>query len=135
MAMTKKEIAAVDAIKRELAEERAFGWPREAEPQQVDIAAFKEANPGVLFQGYTFNTYRIFNRHGGDPVMHGCANTGHAITELYNPMPTKTTSQGVGGPWYRTEREARLAARWKACRQMAEMLADLDEKLNADAGY
>lgn len=130
MAMTKKEQEAFRALTQELLEERAFGWPREAEPKPVDIQAFHEANPGVLFQGYTFNIYAVFGGSIRDAVLHGgCSSTGHAKTQLYYPMPTKTTSQGEGGPWYRTEREAWLACRWAVCRKMASLLADLDERI------
>lgn len=131
MAMTKKEQEAFRALTQELLEERAFGWPREAEPKAVNLTVFQDENPGVLFQGYTFNTHRALTGYGNvrDAVMKGCSKGGHAVTELYNEMPTKTTTQGPGGPWYRTEREAWLACRWELCRKVAAMLANIDERI------
>jgi hypothetical protein len=135
MAMTKAEKAALEAAQRGERVAYAFGWPKEAEPKQVSIKEFCEANPGMLFQGYTFNTYMVLGGSMSDvrhAVRHGCASTGgHACTELYNPMPTRTSTQGAGGPWYRTEREAWIACRWAVCRKMANLLADLDEKIYA----
>ena len=81
------------------------------------------------------DTYSVVGGSLGDvrhAVRHGCAGMhGNATAQLYDPMPTKTTTQGCGGPWYRTEREAWIACRWAVCRKMANLLADLDELIDA----
>ena len=44
---------------------------------------------------------------------------------------SKFTSTPVNGPWFNTEREAKLYLLWKRCEEMAKELYDLTEKVRS----
>lgn len=116
MAMNKKEQEAMVSLRTEL----ALAWPREKEPARINMSHLTSS---TLMTAWTFSSYsRVATR--------GCTNGVH-----HNRDGTdKTKSQGAGGPWYNTERDALLAIRWQVCRDFAKALREIDRAIEQQQG-
>lgn len=90
-------------------------------PPKIDVlAASKNINFGEVYPAWTFNAY-------SSSVHHGCFSRVYHSTHSHE----KTNSQGLGGPWYETEREALIALRIAKETEFTAALAKLDEKIAA----
>lgn len=121
MAMTKKERAEVDDLRRELALHKALGWPQYPEPVPIDAEeATKNLGWGKLIVAWWFNSY-------SHTVGQGCFDRiGHS-----KHSTDKTNSRDTGGPWYTSKRDALAALRWAATREAAKELARVDALVEA----
>jgi hypothetical protein len=122
MAMTKSERAEMERLRNDLALARALRWP-DYKPEHIDPA---EARRGIGFSdivpAWSFNAYSL-------RVEHGC------FSSLYHSTydPTKTTTQGQGGPWFPTMRDALMALRVAKTIEFAKTLAQLDRQIEGAA--
>ena len=113
--MNKTEERAFAELRHELAMSKALRWP-DYQPRQLDVSS--EANALV-----TANVVQAFwfNAHTGK-VGRGCFNSVNHSTW----SETKTTTQGAGGPWFSTNRDALMALRIEMTRDFADQLAKID---------
>ena len=123
MAMNKAEKARLDMLEQKLFEAKALRFP-DYEPAKINVA---EATTGrdwdAVNRGWTFN---IHSRN----VWQGWFRaTSHGTW----PRDARYAcgSQGCGGPWYVTKRDAMMALRIALTGQYAKSLADLDRKIEA----
>jgi hypothetical protein len=118
MAMNKSEKARMDTLEHELRKAKALRFPN-YEPVKIDIV---EATTGMdwdtVNRGWTFNVHSLYVWEGWfRKTFHG--------TWPRDPRYS-TGSQGCGGPWYVTKRDATMALRIALTDQYAENLANID---------
>lgn len=121
MALTKKEAAEMDALREQLAQERAMRWPEYGEPAPVQLAGIAG---DALTVGWFVHTWATEYS-----VSQGCSNG-------YNHSDRDTTraiTQGAGC-FYDTRREALQQARIELTRRFAKALAGLDAEIAAEQG-
>lgn len=121
MAMNKSEKAEMDRLRSDLAKAKALRWPDYA-PERIDPKeALREAQRQNLVQAWCFNAWREGN------VSFGCFNSiNHSVNRS-----DRTTTQGQGGPWFPTRRDALMALRLAKTEEFASALARLDEEIRA----
>lgn len=88
-------------------------------PEKINTAEkSKGFKFGEVYPAWTFNAYQ-------STVQHGC------FSGLYHSVwnHTQTNSQGVGGPWYETERDAYIALRHQKEKDYAKALSEIDKKI------
>lgn len=120
MAMTKKESAHVDALIKALAEARALRFPDYAEPSRLEAKPDQRPAEGWILNAYTgrvskgwFTSYS----HGDGPAR--------------SDGSYRSGSQGMGGPWYATKRDALQALRLAKTNEFARLLAAIDMQIDA----
>jgi hypothetical protein len=119
--MNKKEQAALAQLEKELGIAKAFQFKEYVlTPINVETASKRLGNcDGVVVAWYA-NTYN-------GSVSEGCFNRVNHCSSRSD----KTTTQGQGGPWYETKREALMAVRLVKQRAYAEDLARIDREIAA----
>lgn len=121
MSMTKKEQAEMAALRQALAEARALRFPDYPVPPRLDPP---EGSSGDVRRGWTFNAY-------SGSVSKGWFGSG-SHGEGDGERRLHLGSQGVGGPWYATKREALQALRIVKTHDYAKALAALDQRIAAE---
>ncbi|QWY83682.1 hypothetical protein [Rhizobium phage RHph_X2_26] len=121
MAMNKAERAEMDALKTELALERALRWPCYHKPvalSAMEIDAWRERHGVEVMPGWFFNSY-------ARRVTHGC--TGRHGSDTQNPEGKYMSRER--SPMYRTKVEALMALRHALTLEHARGLAILDAEI------
>lgn len=120
--MNKKEQAAFDALKTELAIAKAFCF-KEYAPVKIDTeAAIQGLECTDVVVAWCANHYQ-------GSVSQGCFSYVYHSTH----STTKTSTQTRGGPWYETKREALMAVRLVKQQEYAKSLALLDMQIESEA--
>ena len=91
------------------------------EPEKIDVKKkSRELKYGEVYPAWTFNAYT-------STVQHGCFSVIYHSTHSHE----KTSSQGLGGPWYETERDAWVALRIAKEKEFDKKLAEIDKRIAA----
>lgn len=115
MAMNKAERQAHEKAIGDLAAAKALSWPSYAYPERMTPTEDSWAAPMV---GWWLNLYSA--RVGQGCFSRGAHSTGST---------TKTNTQGTGGPWFASEREALMALRIAKTEEFARRLAVIDKAI------
>jgi hypothetical protein len=121
MAMTKAERVAMDKLAGDLRLAKALSWPTER-PTLLDRQTALALSPTGIVRAWWFNY------HVGQ-VGEGCFDSVHHSRHRAD----KTDSQGNGGPWFPTKRDALLALRQAATEDCAKRLARIDAMIEEAA--
>jgi hypothetical protein len=125
MAMNKSEKARMDTLEHELRKVKALRFP-DYVPAKINIA---EATTGrdwdTVTVGWAFNVHSL-------RVWQGWFRATSHGTWPRNPK-YNSGSQGCGGPWYVTKRDATMALRIALTDQYAENLANIDRLIEGRA--
>lgn len=121
MAMNKLEKARVDMLEKELRVVKALRFA-DYNPAKIDIM---EATTGkdwnTVSRGWAFNVHSLRVWQGWfRSSSHG---------EWPRDPERSISSQGCGGPWYVTRRDALMALRIQLTNKFAETLAAIDEQI------
>ena len=96
----------------------ALAWPSFPEPQPLDdaerdslLASVRESQKTALVVAWTYNAY-------AHEVLKGCFSGNQHSTRSH----TRTTTQGSGGPWFVTRKDAAEALAWEIARNCARTM-------------
>jgi hypothetical protein len=99
----------------------ALAWPAYEKPERINHEEIRRLTERLGYgnsEAIRLWTYNAYSRR----VTLGCVSRVHHSSE-----GAVTTSQGQGGPWFPTEREAYQALRWAVTRSFASDLLALDK--------